>query len=501
MLHADWLSRRASLHPARTALLDVANGRAVSYGELDELADRCAAVLAGRYDVGPGDRVALHARNRPETVALLFACGRLGAMLVPLNWRLADPELDVVLRDADARVVLCDEPGHEQLARLRTTLPQLRFEAGPGPSLAALVAAADRHEGAAPAGEATPWLVLYTSGSTGTPKGVLLTHGTMTWNAINTVVGWGLGPSDRTITAAPFFHTGGWNVLTLPLLYCGGTVLLDSAFDATRTLDAVENAGVSVFFGVPTMFAALLEDPGWSERDLSGLRFAISGGAPCPEPLHRRVEQRVEFKQGYGLTEVGPNCFMAADGLGKQKPGVVGVPMPHLAARVVDPEGRPVATGEVGELELAGPTVTVGYWRNPEASAAALRDGWFRTGDLFTVDRDGHWACVGRRKEMFISGGENVYPAEVERVLCGIPGVAAAAVVPAPDERWGEVGHAFVELRPGVAAELPQERVRTLCRAELAGYKVPRRVTLLDALPLGPTGKVDKRQLQAWARA
>jgi fatty-acyl-CoA synthase len=500
MLHADWLDRRAAAHPDRPAIVDVDRALTATYADLSRGAWGAAAALRHRFGVQPGDRVAVHARNRVEQVELLFACARLGALLVPLNWRLAPPELAVVVGDCAPSLFLADAPGLEQLAALPEGLvvaPVVPFDpaaAGPRSWAEHRAGAADRVPPAAVDAD-TPLLVLYTSGSTGRPKGALLTHGSIGWNAINTVVGWGLGPSDRTITAAPLFHTGGWNVLTLPLLYCGGTVSMTGAFDPAQTLAAIDAGAATVLFGVPTMYQAMRADPAFATADLGRLRFAISGGAPCPEPLNTAwLDRGVEFKQGYGLTEVGPNCFALPDGGGASKPGSVGVPVPHLAVRVVDAEGRGVPPGEVGELQLRGPTVCAGYWQRPDASRAALTDdGWFRTGDLFSFDADGWFRCVGRQKEMFISGGENVYPAEVERVLCGIDGVLEAAVVPVPDPRWGEVGHAFLSLRPPV--RLDEDAVRALCRAQLAGYKVPRRVSVLEALPTGPTGKIDKRRL------
>jgi len=495
MLHADWLARRATLHPARPALVDGPSGVPTSYAALHAGANRAAAALAAR-GLRAGDRLAVHARNRVETVELLFACARLGVLLVPLNWRLARAELAPILADASPALLLVDPLGQAATAGLAPSVPVAALEGSSSWSAECAAAGAPPAFVARPAD--TPLLVLYTSGSTGRPKGALLTHGSLQFNAINTVVGWDLGSRDRTITAAPFFHTGGWNVLTLPLLYAGGTVTLEPAFDPARVLDAIEAGAVSVLFGVPTMFAAMLAVPGWAGRDLSGLRFAISGGAPCPTPLHEAWADRVPFLQGYGLTEVGPNCFMAPPEEGRLRPGSVGVPMPHLRTRVVDAAGQPTPVGDVGELQLAGPTVVPGYWRNDEATAAAFDGGWFRTGDLFAVDADGWHACVGRKKEMFISGGENVYPAEVERVLQGIPGVAEAVVVPAADARWGEVGHAFVAWR-SAAEPLAVDAVRALCRGELAGYKVPKFVTFLPQLPQGATGKIDKRQLAALA--
>ena len=495
LLHGDPIAARARIAPGRVALVQQDDRRALTYGELDRLSDRTADLLWHQLGVRAGDRVAVLARSSIEQVELLVACARLGAVLVPLNWRLAPAELGPALTSSAPRVLFVDEPGVELAARLDRSLladvPQVRIdrpwgvqETPPSPRPTA--------------DEDTPLLILFTSGSTGRPKGAVLTHGSIHFNAINTVLGWELSCTDRTLIAAPLFHTGGWNVLLLPLLFCGGTVHLAPGFDAEQVLGAIEQDRLTVLFGVPTMFAAMRESARFSRTDLSGLRWVISGGAPCPLPLIEAWSERgVAFKQGYGLTEVGPNCFAMADDDGQRRAGGVGFPMPWLQLRLVDADGEEAKDGEPGELLLRGPTVCAGYWRDPEASLAALRDGWFATGDLFVREPDGWYRCVGRRKEMFISGGENIFPIEVERVLGGLPGVVESAVVAVPDPKWGEVGHAFIAVRSG--STLGAQAARQLCRQQLAGYKVPRHVTVLPELPKGATGKIDKPALRRLA--
>ncbi len=482
MIHGDWLAKRASYHPSRVALIDLDRARALTWADLDAAASAGASALH-QQGVGPGDRVAVLASNRLDQIELFFACARLGAILVPMNWRLAVPELAVILLDAAPSVLLYEREMAQTVAELATVAAHSMPIEGwqhdldaPAPSPAALTAD-------------TPAMLLYTSGSTGTPKGAVITHGNLVWNIINTCTGWDLRADDVTLAHTPLFHTGGWNVLTLPLLHQGGTVLLTRAFDPAVTLRVIEDHQVSVLFAVPTMFTDLLKALDERPTELSSLRWAISGGAPCPPPLIEAwCALGVPLKQGYGLTEVGPNCFVFPDGHEIERSGTVGLAMPHLHTRLVDESGVQVPPGEVGELQLRGPTVCAGYWNNPGATAAALSpDGWFSTGDLMRADADGWHSVVGRRKEMFISGGENVYPAEVERVLYGIPGVLEAAVVPAAHARWGEVGHAFVALVGGGG---DPGQIRSFCRAELAGYKVPKHVTILPELPKGPTGKI-----------
>ncbi len=503
MIHGNWLQRWALYAPQKNALIEQESGRALSYGELDLRANRAAALLRDRYDIGEGDRVGVLGANRTEQVELYFAVAKLGAILVPVNWRLAAEEVAYVLNDADPALLVFGDDVAATVADLGA--------AGWGGATLALDGVGetygvqrDRHPGdpvvCEAVGEDTPAMLLYTSGTTGRPKGAVLTHGTITWNAVNTATGWDLHTDDVTLTHTPFFHTGGWNVLTLPLLHRGGTVVLAERFDPDATLEAVGRFGVTVLFAVPTMFQMMLESPRWAAADLSPVRFFISGGAPCPVPLIEAFQARgVVFKQGYGLTEVGPNCFVLHERDAVRKAGSVGFPTLHLDARLVDGEGREVGSGEVGELQLRGPTVCAGYWGNPGASAAALREGgWFATGDLFRRDAEGYHFVVGRLKEMFISGGENVYPAEIERVLYDVPAVTEAAVVGTPDERWGEVGHAFVAFGPGEPGPAP-DAILTLCRERLARYKVPKRLTVLPELPKGSSGKIQKRDLQEMA--
>ncbi len=508
MIHGNWLQRWALYSPEKTAIIELESGRTVTYAALAERADRAAHLLRQRYGVGAGDRVAVIGANRLAQVDLYFAVAKLGAILVPINWRLTPDEVAYVLGNAKPVVLAWGADVAETVAALRdgrwggATLA-LDGE-GDAPDFEALLAAAAADPVATEGvGADTPVMLLYTSGTTGRPKGAILTHGTITWNAINTCAGWNVGHDDVTITHTPFFHTGGWNVLTLPLLHHGGTVVLAERFDPAATLDAVARHGVTVLFAVPTMFQMMLDEPGFASADLGSLRFLISGGAACPVPLIEAYQARgVVFKQGYGLTEVGPNCFVLHERDAVRKAGSVGFPTLHLDTRLVDGEGREVGPGEVGELQLRGPTVCAGYWRNDEATAAAIAaDGWFATGDLLRRDDDGYHYVVGRLKEMFISGGENVYPAEVERVLYEIPAVVEAAVVPVADARWGEVGHAFVALGPtnGSGAPGPDEMLG-FCRDRLARYKVPKGLTVLPALPKGSSGKIQKRDLEQLAQ-
>ena len=490
MTHAiDWLARRAELSPEAIALVDIATGESVTYRAWNERTNRTAHLLANQLGVRAGDRVAVLAHNCPAYLDVWQACGKLGAILVNLNWRLAERELAEQLALATPSVIVY---GPE----LASVIPALRGACrgvAIGAPLDGDLALDERaHASAANPGTAIsvddPWVICFTGGSTGAPKGVILTHGNILWNAINTVASWGITASDVAILNAPLFHTGGLNVFTAPLIYAGGTSLVCRGFEPDQVFDLMNRA--TLLFGVPTMFLALQAHPRWATANLAHLRLVISGGAPCPLPVFEAFWARdVAFTTGYGLTEAGPNTFWLPREQVRAKPGAVGYPLMHVEVKLVD-----------GELLVRGPHVTPGYWNNPAATTAAIDDeGWLHTGDLAQRDADGAYSIVGRKKDMFISGGENVYPAEIENVLAAHPALAAAAVVGVPDPRWGEVGCAIVVRHAGAAID--EAGLRDHCRASLAAYKVPKRYLFVDALPTTNVGKVDRRRLVEIASA
>jgi fatty-acyl-CoA synthase len=466
-----WLEKWNVFGPERVALVWTPTGERWTYRELWRRSQQTAAWLREAHGVRAGDRVAWSTGNRPEFFAALFACARLGAILVPVNWRLAPPEVAWILDHCRPRVVLDDE--------LLDRLPS-GGEAIPDVPLAEVQ-------------DATPLMILYTSGTTGRPKGALLTHGMLAANSVNTTIACDLRADDSTITFTPLFHTGAVNVLSLPLFHRGGKVVLMPRFDAPEILRWIGREKVTILFGVPTTFEMLRDDPTFAGSDLSSVRFSLCGGAPCPVGLiHDWAAKGVVFRQGFGLTEVGPNCFSLPPEDAVRKAGTVGFPAFHVRARLVDQDGREVAPGQVGELQLAGPMVCGGYWENPVATAEARRDGWWATGDLFTIDDEGYYRVVGRKKEMFISGGENVYPAEVEQALLAHPRVKEAAVVGVSDPKWGEVGRAYVS-----PAELDTDELRGWLRQRIAAYKVPKSFVALPALPRNAMGKVVRPALEA----
>ncbi|HJZ83777.1 MAG TPA: long-chain fatty acid--CoA ligase [Polyangia bacterium] len=492
MIHfGDWLRHWSQRTPSAEALFEPDTGRRWTYAQLDARANRLACALQ-ELGVQRGDRVAVLAHNCGEQLELLFACGKLGAVHSPLNWRLTAHELDFIVRDAEPHLLFFDRA----CADLADALPASRRIVFGAPYESLLAAAtSDAPPPWPPAGLEDPIILLYTSGTTGHPKGALLPHRQLIYNSHNTDLAVGLSARDSTLVFLPLFHTGGLNCLATPLLHRGGRVVLLGSFDAERVSLLTERERISTHMGVPTTFQMIAEQPAFGRADWSSVRFALCGGAPCPLGLIETYRERgVLFRQGYGLTEVGPNDFSLTAEDAFRKAGSIGFPNFYLNARIVDDSGGDVGPDQVGELVLRGPVVCLGYFRNPAATAAALRDGWFFTGDLARRDAQGYHFIVDRKKDMFISGGENVYPAEIEQALAAHPDVAEAAVIGVADARWGEVGRALVALRAGASAR--EADLVAHCQSRLARFKVPRSIVLVPALPRGASGKVLKPALK-----
>ncbi len=492
MFIGDWLARRAQLTPNKIALIDTLNSnRAITYRDWNRSANRTANFLRERYGVQKGDRVAVLALNCVEYLDLWFACGKLGAILQALNWRLTAPELAELIADASPRVLFYGTDFAAPVDELSalTPTPALPLTGG------GLGSGSDAPPPAVDLTWDDAWVICYTGGTTGLPKGALLTHGNITWNAINTVASWGLTPDDVAILNAPLFHTGGLNVFTAPLVHIGGTSIVCRAFDADQVFNLLRDQRVTLFFGVPTMFIALQQHPRWNAADFSKLKIVISGGAPCPLPVFEKFWARgVDFKTGYGLTEAGPNTFWLPRADVQRKPGAVGFPLMHIDVKIVDDAGRACGADAVGELLIRGPHVTAGYWNRPAETAETIVNGWLHTGDLARRDAEGYFYIVGRLKDLIISGGENIYPAEVESVLHAHPDIAEAALIGVPDAKWGEVGRAIVVLRQG--ARVQEAELAAFCATRLAKYKIPKAFVFVDALPKTAAAKVDKKALR-----
>jgi fatty-acyl-CoA synthase len=494
-----WTAKAAYLHPERVALA-TPEGE-TTYGALEEGVARAAALLV-RMDVRPGDRVGILMLNDRRFVELLFAAGRAGAIAVPLNWRLTAEELEFQLRDAGIRLLFVGPEqralGDELVRRCgaRTvSVPDaydaLCAEAEPAP-LPYL--SADGF----PGGD-DPVLMVYTSGTTGRPKGAVLTHANLFWNAINDVLALGLTYRDTTLTILPLMHVGGIGLFTLPTLLAGGRVVMPRTFDAGEALRLIEEHRVSLFLGVPTIHRMLLEAPEWATTDLSSLRFVYNGGDRCPLPVVEAYRARgIVLGGGYGMTETAPTAYLPEPDQAERAAraeGFIGKTAFFTDARIVDGAGHDVPDGEVGELLMRGPNVFREYWGLPEQTAETLRGGWLHTGDLARREADGFAFIAGRKKEMIKSGGENIYPAEVEGVLLQHPAVAEACVLGRPHPKWNEVPVAVVAFRDGTHPDA--DELRSFCRERLARFKVPVEFCVVDAIPRTSIGKPDRPDLIA----
>jgi len=497
----SWIARRARMTPGHTAIIHPGPpGASLTYAQMDTRVTRLAHALRG-LGVGHGDRVAYLGPNHPAFLETFFAAGTLGAVFVPLNWRLAGPELAFCLADSGS-TVLVHAPEHaEVVASLRPRL-DLRHVVGLAgtagdvhPYEALLAAAPDSpiDEGVEPD---EPCMIMYTSGTTGRPKGATLTHANATWNCFNVLIDIDVASDEVSLISAPLFHTAALNMLCLPTLMKGSSVVLVAHFDPGRAFDLIESQRVTWMFGVPSMFAAMAHSPRWSGADLSSVRILMCGGAPVPEALiHTYRDRGLTFLQGYGMTETAPGALFLSRRMAS-KVGSAGKASFFTDVRLARADLSEPAPGEPGEILVRGPNVMSGYWRQPEATSSALTgDGWFRSGDIGVVDEEGFFYVRDRLKDMIISGGENIYPAEIEAVLSQHPGVAECGVVGVPDAKWGEVGKAFVVLKPPgreSAADL-----LAFLQGKLARYKIPKSVELVDALPRTGSGKIDKQRLRA----
>ena len=487
----DITAKRAELAPGAIAFEDARSGETLSYGALETRAAQAAAWLVQR-GVKPGDRLGVLCRNRTELFELLFACGKTGAILVPLNWRMTAAELTGMIADCAPALILC---GDKDAGAAKAA-------AGDRPIVPLDVFSAERetltpHPGRAewPADEA--WFLIYTSGTTGAPKGVINTYGMALANFVNIGQALALSAADSTFNHLPLFHSAGINLVTLPLLMSGGRVLIARDFEAAETLSLLGAGRISVMFSVPTVYRALCEAPEFAETGFSAVRSWACGGAPLSERVVMRFAERgALIRHGFGMSESGPTTLLMDEASVLAKPGAAGRPQLLSRARVVDDSGTDLPDGETGEIWLSGPGVTPGYWGQPEETAKIFSaDGWLKTGDLGRRDSEGDFHIVGRIKEMIISGGANVFPAEIEAVLNRHPDVADAAVIGAPDEVWGEAGHAFIQPRPDRAPG--RGELEAFCRDQLAGYKIPKTFTFVDTFPRTASGKIQKSRLTA----
>jgi fatty-acyl-CoA synthase len=489
-----WPRMQARWRGRQVALWD--GDRSLTYAELEERVARLARALVLR-GVNGGDRVALLLPICCEAVEVVLAVSRIGAIAVPINTRLTQSEVAFQLRDSGSRLLVCDPESLGKLFEglLGETLPGLDLLCLPDQYEELLVEGREAPEPVLrPITEHTPHLIMYTAGTTGDPKGVILSHGNTFWQVIN-AVNMGLAPEVVGLNILPLFHVGGLNGSVMPVLFIGGTVVLQRQFDPVESLALIERHRVQGMVGVPTIFQMMASVPELESADLSSVVVFTSGGAPLPRHLQETYRKRgVVFRQGYGLTEAAPGVTGMDPEDAYRKPGSVGRACHHTEVRIVDETGVECPPGVPGELVVRGPNVMLGYWNRPDATAEALRDGWLHTSDIATMDADGYVTIVGRRGDMILSGGENIYPAEIEHAAADHPAVAECAVVGADDEKWGQRPVAFVACWPG--HEIGAEELLAFLEDRIARFKLPREVRLLPMLPKNAAGKVLRAELR-----
>ncbi|HJQ59366.1 MAG TPA: long-chain fatty acid--CoA ligase [Vineibacter sp.] len=497
---ADWIAHHARFAPQSEAVHDVASGRRFTYTAFDGRITRAALWLKAAFGVAKGDRVAVLSMNDSDVFELQFACRRLGAIFLPLNWRLAVPELEFICKDASPVVLI---HGDEFVDAAR----QVAKLAGVGHTANLANGGASAYEAglAAASGTLEPpvldlddtWTVMYTSGTTGRPKGAQITYRMCVFNAIQCAMTVALTARTKNLVLLPTFHTGGLNVYANPTFHTGGCNVVMRSFHPGQFLQLLTDRrlGLTHVLGVPTNFLMLAQEPGFEAADFSHLVSIGVGGAAAPLALLEEYGRKgIKLQQGWGMTETGPLGLMLSGEMALAKVGSSGLPPLYVRLKICDAEGNEVKPGETGELMIKGPVVTPGYWNRPEANKTSFTaDGWLHTGDAARQDEDGYYYIVDRTKDMFISGGENVYPVEVENVIYQLDGVLENAVVGIPHEKWGEIGRAFVVLKPG--ANLDEAAVIEHCGTQLARYKVPKEVRFIGELPHNATGKILKHQL------
>lgn len=516
MYIGDYLGRREIYTPEKLAVVDAGKTPAtrLTYRQLNDRARRLGNWLKDTAGVRKGDRVAILARDGVEHLDCFYACGKLGAIHTALNWRLHWRELAGLIENTTPKVLLYSAEFRSTVEAIRKSVQGRACEIGhyihlekddqdeddgiPGSLLFSelLETAPDAPVTCETLEAEDIACLLFTGGTTGLPKGAMISHRMICWNVLNTVIH-DLTHNDIYLNVFPLFHAGGLFAYLSAQIVFGNTSVLTRQFDPSQVLDLIQREKVTVFAGVPTMYQVMTQAPNWAQADLSSLRFCTSGGAPLPVPLVEKIsaEKGIRFKQGFGMTEFGPGLFALAPEDAIRKAGSIGRPNYFIDARVVDEENHSLGPGITGELVLRGPSVFSGYFNNPQASQAVFDEqGWFHTGDIVRYDEEWYFYVVDRKKDMFISGGENIYPVEIEGALYKHPAVHMCAVVGLPDPKWGEIGLACVVLKPGASATA--EELAAFMQDHLARYKVPKRIEFLDALPLSGMGKILKRDLR-----
>jgi len=499
----DWVGKRAILSPNKEAIYDNIQNKRYTFNDLNLRANKLARVMLNK-GISKGDRVAMFSTNRIECVDLFLATGKIGAIFVPFNVRLSSLETENLIKKTKPSIFFYETKLESNISEIKNKgLIEENIGMG-GTSLnndptteSLMKKVSDSDIDRPKLNLEDPHLILFTGGTTGLPKGAILPHRLLYWNSVNTILSWNLEPNDVQPLLFPLFHTGGWNVLLVPFFHSGAKTILMGDFKPEETIEVIEKEKCTIVIGVPTMFHMIANTSRFSSANFDSVRIFISGGAPCPVVIMEKYWAIGKlFKMGYGLTEVGPNNFYLPEKDIKQKPTSVGLPVLHCDMKIIDTKtNATVKKGKVGELLLKGPHIFSGYWDEPEETRKTIEpDGWVHTGDLAMQDKEGFYYIVGRRKEMYISGGENVFPVEIEELLFKHPAIDLAAVIGVPDEKWGEVGKAFITLKSGMTTT--REEIKEYLTDKLAKYKIPKYFEIKDSLPTSATGKILKKELK-----
>jgi fatty-acyl-CoA synthase len=488
----DWLENRARLSPNKKAIIDEDTNKSWTFEAVNKRSSSVAGWLKNQ-GVKKGDRVALLSLNDISYFDLLFACGKIGAIFVPLNWRLSEHELNEILFDCSPLLLGIHHKFKNMYTSLQAAVP-CSFYVGESKydETATLF---DRSNHLEPISEQDPLAIIYTGGTTGKPKGVVLSHQSIQWNAINTILSWNLSEEDVTINYMPMFHTGGLNALSLPILMTGGTVVIGDQYTGQKVVHSIQRYNCTIILLVPTMYHLLVQTEEFQRSEFPSMKVFLSGAAPCPFHVYEAFQKKsLAFKEGYGLTEAGPNNFFIDPEEAQVKRGSVGKPMLFNAIKLEKEDGQEAAVNEVGELLIKGKHSFSHYWNNESATQEIKIEGWIHTGDLAKKDEDGFHYIVGRKKDMIITGGENVYPLEIEHWLAAHPEVDEVAVIGIPDAKWGELVAAFIVRKH--PQTLDEQELKDYCERKLGRYKIPKKFISLNELPKTHVGKIDKKKLK-----
>jgi fatty-acyl-CoA synthase len=506
MINTGWVGDysyfRARISPNKEAIYDLDNSKAYTYQDLDDRGNIFANYMKEIFEIERGDRIAFISRNSIELFDAYYGTAKIGAILVPYNARLSVEELKQLIINENPKVLFYEEIFSELILELKKYTKVKNY---------VVLSGSERptedikYESILKYGNKTKiydkniefedtHMIIHTGGTTGLPKGGMISHRAMFFNAMNEIVTWGISHTDSAHILLPLFHTGGWNLLTLPILHAGGRIMINKQFDPKGSLDIINSEKPTFVFGAATIFRMMVDLPEFETTDFSSVKWIMAGAAPTPKNIMERFWNKgIRFVLGYGMTEAGPNNLTApAENMSfeqvKEKYGSVGKPMYLTQVKVVDDDGNEVPTGSSGELVWSGPQIFSGYWGNEEETRKTLVDGWIYTGDMAMVDEDGFYYIVGRKKNMYISGGENVFPPEVEKKIYEIEEIHEVCVIGVSDEKWGEVGKAIISLKPGKT--ISKEEILDKLKGKLAKYKIPRYIEIVDEIPKNSVGKV-----------